>query len=158
MIDSFSPRGPTTTLDDSEKWMSGILRTTESPNRVAFGAYGCRVSSANEALQPSDIGSSERMKGIITLLPRESGMFELGYIFHPDFWGQGLATEAVKAVVSSFLDEEGKGLRVIAKVHAANGGSRRVLQKVGMTEESMEGRDVLVYGSGGEGGSGRSDV
>jgi ribosomal-protein-alanine N-acetyltransferase len=59
---------------------------------------------------------------------------ELGYWCAIDFWGQGYATEAVRAVI-------GYGFRtlalnkVYAECHGDNPASRRVLEKAGMTFE-----------------------
>jgi RimJ/RimL family protein N-acetyltransferase len=59
----------------------------------------------------------------------------VGCMFHPDVWGKGYATEAVRAVVAAWwelprawcVEEE----RLFAAVKGANVGSLRVLEKVG---------------------------
>ncbi|MBC7542199.1 MAG: GNAT family N-acetyltransferase [Candidatus Sericytochromatia bacterium] len=55
----------------------------------------------------------------------------VGYTFFPAYWGQGLATEAVVAVVNHLI---GRGiLRLVATVTVGNAASRRVLAKAGFT-------------------------
>lgn len=82
------------------------------------------------------------MTGYSQWNPRHSRA-ELFYALARDCWGQGLATEAVRAVVR-FGFERMELNRVEAMVHPANTASRRVAQKVGMVEEGLL-REVLVY-------------
>lgn len=84
----------------------------------------------------------------------EHGQAELSYAVRPDFRGQGLATEAVCAVVDRvFLDTQ-LG-RVWGRVDSPNVASVRVLEKVGMQREAVMRRafvrqgdlmDLAVYG------------
>jgi RimJ/RimL family protein N-acetyltransferase len=60
---------------------------------------------------------------------------EIGYILHPDAQGQGLATEAARAIV----DLAFSGLqvhRVFGQIDARNTASARVLERVGMRREA----------------------
>jgi RimJ/RimL family protein N-acetyltransferase len=59
---------------------------------------------------------------------------ELGYRLHPDHWGQGLATEAARAVRDYGFDDL-KLPRLISLIHPNNVASRRVAEKNGMTPE-----------------------
>lgn len=60
-----------------------------------------------------------------------SEVYEIGWHFHPDAWGHGYATEAGGAMVSR---ARAAGLpEVRAVVHAANGPSRRVCERLGMS-------------------------
>ncbi len=53
----------------------------------------------------------------------------LGYYFFPDFWGQGYATEAVKAVADYLISQ---GIhRLVATVTVGNHASAQVLKKAG---------------------------
>ena len=63
---------------------------------------------------------------------------ELGYDLHPDVWGQGLATEAARAVVQAARGPLGLD-RVVAVVKPANAASRRVLEKAGLREAGRRG-------------------
>ena len=57
---------------------------------------------------------------------------EIGYILGMDYWGRGLVTEALKAVLSYSLDEIGFE-QVNACYVSLNPASGRVMEKAGMT-------------------------
>jgi ribosomal-protein-alanine N-acetyltransferase len=59
---------------------------------------------------------------------------ELGYESHPDFWGKGLMTEAVRAVIGCGHDAFGLN-RIEAWTLPGNAGSDRVLEKCGFRYE-----------------------
>ncbi len=61
---------------------------------------------------------------------------EIGYWLGEDYWGRGIATEAVRAMTEWGFDNLGL-LRIYALVFAANPASARVLEKAGY---SLEGR------------------
>jgi len=56
---------------------------------------------------------------------------EIGYRLHPDYWNQGLATEAAIAVRDHAFGDL-KLPRVISLIHPDNAASRRVAEKIGM--------------------------
>ena len=59
---------------------------------------------------------------------------EIGYELAPEWWGQGIMTEAVGAVLQFGFTTMGLH-RVEAQIHPANTGSRRVLEKLGFVQE-----------------------
>jgi [ribosomal protein S5]-alanine N-acetyltransferase len=61
-----------------------------------------------------------------------TGELELGYAFRPEYWGQGLATEAARAVADWAFANTGVD-HIIAFTHPQNYGSQRVLERIGMT-------------------------
>jgi ribosomal-protein-alanine N-acetyltransferase len=72
---------------------------------------------------------------------------EIGYRFHPDYWNQGLATEAARAVKDYAFDVL-KLERVISLIHPKNHASRRVTEKNGMSlakETIFKGFPALVF-------------
>lgn len=79
---------------------------------------------------------------------------ELGYVFAPEFAGQGYATEAAAAMLGLAFD--GLGLhRVVARLDARNDSSARLLDRLGFRQEAHlvqnerfkgEWSDELVYG------------
>ena len=99
-------------------------------------------------------GQAERGWSVWAVESREDGRFlgdcglqplehkgpevELGYDLHPAVWGQGLATEAARAVVDAALGPLGVD-RVVAVVKPANAASRRVLAKTGLREAGRRG-------------------
>ncbi|TAJ72599.1 MAG: N-acetyltransferase [Phenylobacterium sp.] len=64
-----------------------------------------------------------------------TGELELGYAFGPRFWGQGLATEAARAVADWTFANTDVG-HLIAFTHLQNYGSQRVLERIGMMREA----------------------
>jgi RimJ/RimL family protein N-acetyltransferase len=79
---------------------------------------------------------------------------EIGYVFHPDAQGEGLATEAARAVVDLAFRELGVH-RVFGQIDARNTASARVLERLGMRREAHlvenewvkgEWTDEVIYG------------
>jgi ribosomal-protein-alanine N-acetyltransferase len=64
----------------------------------------------------------------------ETTELEIGYRLHPDYWNQGLATEAATAVRDHAFGDL-KLPRVISLIHPDNVASRRVAEKIGMRFE-----------------------
>jgi RimJ/RimL family protein N-acetyltransferase len=68
---------------------------------------------------------------------------EVGYILHPDHWGQGLATEALGAVLGHvFANWPVEAIK--ADVDPRNEGSLRLLAKLGFVETHRAARTWLV--------------
>ena len=79
---------------------------------------------------------------------------EVGYILSKDYWGQGLMTEALEAVLNYLLQDAGFN-RVTARFVTANPASGRVMSKAGMSYEGTfrqavfhkgQVKDFSVYG------------
>jgi RimJ/RimL family protein N-acetyltransferase len=69
---------------------------------------------------------------------------EVGYWIGREFWGQGYATEALKAVIAYGFS---RGLhRIWAEHFAHNPASGRVLQKAGMTHEGTLRHHMVKWG------------
>ena len=66
---------------------------------------------------------------------REHASGEIGYVFHPDYGGQGFATEAVRALLDIAFGTY-RLRRVIARIDARNLGSVRLVERVGMRKEA----------------------
>jgi [ribosomal protein S5]-alanine N-acetyltransferase len=59
---------------------------------------------------------------------------EVGYELAPEWWGQGVMTEALGAMLDFGFTRMGLH-SVEAQIHPANSGSRRVLEKLGFVQE-----------------------
>ena len=66
----------------------------------------------------------------------------LGWVLHPDWAGQGFATEAVEALLRICFDDLGLR-RVTADCFAENEASWRLMERVGMRREGHSVRDSL---------------
>ncbi len=101
-----------------------------------YGRWGCVLRSEGSTAAP--IGFCG-----LKYLP-ETGEVDIGYRLLPEYWGQGLATEAARAT----LDYGFSTLRlseIVAMVLPANASSIRVLEKLGMVRAddiTYEGQTV----------------
>ncbi|KAF8392393.1 hypothetical protein HHK36_022735 [Tetracentron sinense] len=98
-----------------------------------------------------------RPVGFIKVTPNSGGdrcRAELGYALATKYWGQGIATKAVKMVVSSIFSEWSHLERLEALVLVENPGSQRVLEKAGFQREAVlkkylthrgRTRDLVMY-------------
>ncbi len=75
----------------------------------------------------------------------DHGRVEVGYVLNPDFWGQGIATEAVGAVIE-FAFTELNANRVEIHFIEGNNASLRVAEKCGMTFEGYLKQYMLIKG------------
>jgi len=93
--------------------------------------------------------TTDRLIGDCGLQPLEhqGPEVELGYDFHPDAWGRGLATEAAQAVMRQAFGPLGLD-RVVAVVKPDNTASQRVLEKSGLRRTGTRqayGESLLLY-------------
>lgn len=59
---------------------------------------------------------------------------EIGYCFHPDYWGKGYATEATKGLLGFGFEQQGIN-RIYATCRPANRQSAAVMIRIGMQKE-----------------------
>ena len=71
---------------------------------------------------------------------------EVGYVINPEYWGRGIATEALSRVIRFGFEVLGLH-RIEARFIEGNDQSRRVMERVGMTYEGMLREGMLVKGS-----------
>lgn len=96
---------------------------------------------------------TDRLLGVVNLFDIRTGKdAELGYWFHPEGRGRGVAVEACSlALRHGFVAEDDGGLglgRVRAVAAEDNAASRRVLDRCGLREQGRERRLVVVGGGG----------
>jgi ribosomal-protein-alanine N-acetyltransferase len=70
---------------------------------------------------------------------------EIGWVFDPDYQGQGYATEAARAVLALAFEKLGLH-RMVATCDPRNGASYRVMEKLGMRREAHHVKDVQIRG------------
>lgn len=89
---------------------------------------------------------SDTLLGAIGLTPEEgTDAAELGYWLSPGYWGQGIATEAARAVVS--FGFESLNLPVLTSGYFDdNPASGQVLRKLGFNEVGRSMRPCLAAG------------
>ncbi|GII64980.1 GNAT family acetyltransferase [Sphaerisporangium krabiense] len=93
--------------------------------------YAWPPGRAYWAAEERDAG---RFAGWFELRPLDTGpdVAELGYRLPTRVWGQGYATEGARALIREAFTELGLR-RVMAQTMAVNTGSRRVMEKSGLT-------------------------
>lgn len=77
----------------------------------------------------------EKLIGFVNDCGIEDEEIEIGYVIHPDYQGQGYATEAVRAIICE-LREMGFH-KVTAGFFEENTASRRVMEKSGMQQTNV---------------------
>lgn len=70
---------------------------------------------------------------------------EIGYVISKEFWGKGLTTEAAKGLIS-FGFEKMDLVRIQARCFLENIGSKRVMEKTGMSLEGIIRRGMFAKG------------
>lgn len=70
---------------------------------------------------------------------------EIGYILHPDHWRQGLAREALEAVIQALFDTTDHH-QVIADVDPDNAASLRLLERLNFRRVGFRERSWIVGG------------
>ncbi len=80
-----------------------------------------------------------------TRIDAEHNRAEVGYVINPDFWGQGIAAEAVRAVIDFGFNTLSLH-RIEARFMQENKASVRVMEKLGMSFEGLRRDSELVKG------------
>jgi RimJ/RimL family protein N-acetyltransferase len=90
---------------------------------------------------------SGRLIGDVVLFLRnpEHRQGEIGYVFHPDYGGQGYATEAARLLLRLGFGDYGLH-RIIGRIDARNTASARVLERLGMRREAHFVENEIVKG------------
>jgi [ribosomal protein S5]-alanine N-acetyltransferase len=83
--------------------------------------------------------------GLELLTDVNSRTAELGYWIGVEYWGRGIATEAVRLVTAWAFSAHGL-LRIFAQPFAENRASRRVLEKAGYVLEGTMRRSAVKDG------------
>src|ERR1700712_64129 len=94
-----------------------------------------------------ELASSGKLIGDLNLeyLSSEHRSGEVGFIFHPDFHGQGLAAEAATELLR--LGFEDLGLhRIIGRCDGRNTASASLMERLGMREEAHLRENEIVKG------------
>ena len=68
---------------------------------------------------------------------------DIGYILHPDYWGRGLATEALEAVINHIYATRRFDV-LTAEVDPGNAASIRLLERLGFVKTGQAERTMQV--------------
>ena len=119
---------------DAEKWLTQVAGQTAEPG----GTANCAIRDASGAL----IGGIGLNRGELPWTSHRAG---IGYWLGRPYWGQGIMTAAVRAMVRHAFDELTL-TKLTAGVFAFNHASARVLEKCGFAEEGLSRSQLLKDG------------
>ena len=133
---------------DVVRWMLGAEPRTHAQSResVAVMAEEDALRHEGDCLTlAADTGTA--VIGTVELVwrSRTDQTAELGYVFHPDHTGRGLATEAAAALLDWAFTDFGLH-RVYARCHAGNEPSARLMTRLGMRQEAHHVKSYLFHG------------
>ncbi|CAG7637068.1 GNAT family N-acetyltransferase [Paenibacillus allorhizosphaerae] len=130
----FQPWGPNNE-EQTQAFVKQIIDDANKASRTRF--VFAIVELGSEKL----IGAGE-----INIRSASNRSGEIAYIVHPDYWGKGIATEAVGLLVKYGFSEF-RLHRIYATCDPRNIGSSQVLTNIGMTQEGRM-RDTLLLRDG----------
>lgn len=96
----------------------------------------------------AEMKAPQQVIGEVSLILRDgpSRQAEIGYIFHPEFHGQGYATEAARMLLQ--MGFEGAGVhRIYARCAVTNDASWKVMERLGMRREAHFREHAFVKGA-----------
>jgi len=130
----------------------GLHAILSRPEAVRFEPYGVQDAAACERIARDRAADPcfwavERaadgvLLGTLYLAPAEDpawATYEVGFVFHPDHWGRGYATEAARALLDHVFGDLGAH-RVLAHCDPRNAASWRLLERLGMRREGLHRR------------------
>ena len=124
---------PHVTLQDSQIFVQSILDQYE---KGEIAAYGIEKKKKKKVI------------GTCGFIEYDKNHYkaELAYALSPNYWGQGIATEAAKACIR-YGFEILQLNRIEAGCHASNAQSERVMKRLGMQYEGTLRKDMFVKGT-----------
>ena len=133
---------PAESVEEEENYLENIMPKRWIEQKIPSG-YGICLKGTDEVIGSIDFNNRHA-----------DDVLEMGYLLHPDYWGQGIVTEAARALL-----EVGFTLLNLYKIeiecYGYNKASQRIAEKLGFTLESRvrdrkdaQGKrcDLLRYG------------
>ncbi|MBH9965237.1 GNAT family N-acetyltransferase [Bacillus enclensis] len=127
----YQPWGPNT-VEETKTYVSEVLADNKKNPRTRF--MFAVVGKDDDRL----IGAVE-----LKICDSYHKCGEIGYIFHPDYWGIGIATEAAEQVLNIGF-EHFHLHRIQATCDPNNIASSKVLEKIGMRKEGILRENLLI--------------
>ena len=113
--------------------MTAVIPHPYPPGAAEGFVMKARAGNANGSslvLAITQKGGGRQTIGVISATLSAAADIEIGYILAPPSWGNGLATEAVKALAGGVFSLT-RANRILANARIDNMASRRVLEKNG---------------------------
>lgn len=142
--------------DEVTKYLTWPTHSSVEVSKKIIGMWEQENDSLNNyqwCIELKELGKAVGSIGAVNL-NEEVGAVEIGYCIGKGFWGQGIASEALSAIIDYFF-EEVQVNRIEARHDSNNPTSGRVMEKCGLIKEGMKRRgdknnsgicDVVFYG------------
>jgi RimJ/RimL family protein N-acetyltransferase len=134
--------------DDVARYLPWVTRDAAASEAALHRHLGMRLDQDGDGVTLAGIHrDSGRLVGEFVLFLRsiEHRGGEVGYVLHPDFQGQGLATEGALVMLELGF-ERLRMHRIIARIDARNEPSARVLSRLRMRKEAHLVQNELFKG------------
>jgi RimJ/RimL family protein N-acetyltransferase len=128
-------------LSREDTWRRSLAACGQWPY-TGFGYWIVELKSDGRVVGQAGFADFKR-----DMEPDISGEPELGYVFHPSFHGQGIASEACKAALD-WADEALDTSGYPAIISPENGASMRVAEKLGFAREpdaTYRGEPIALF-------------
>lgn len=124
---------------DDEEWSKYLISVPHPYQRSDAVQFVARQVLLDRAVYPSwAVIIDGALVGSINLrFKLDYLVAEMGWSLHRKFWGQGVVTEAVRAVVESAFRTHPRLTRIGATADTRNLASLRVMEKLGMQREGV---------------------
>ncbi|KAJ5135650.1 uncharacterized protein N7515_004928 [Penicillium bovifimosum] len=125
------PKTPFQSIEETREWMATKVFTSGPADVIGRSFY--------YAILDKSIPRAEQLVGYISI-NQVDPFPEIGFALHPDSWGKGYATEAMRLMLKMWWGLERRHLdesdcseveKAFALCHQRNAGSCRVLEKCG---------------------------
>ena len=143
----WSSHGYCKTLEDSKKWMSELLLST-NPNGDNFAVVIRNDLDPDKLPEKSSESTILKPGAFVGWVGtwRTNPSPEVGFVFHRDAWGHGFATEALQGFVTMFWELKLQYTTLDAWCDTQNAASISVLTKCGFVmEEAKDGDYILPW-------------
>jgi RimJ/RimL family protein N-acetyltransferase len=118
------------TLADADKWIAHLQKQGADATHFAIAVEGNAIGCAGFQLQKD----------------MERHTAEIGYWLGQDYWGRGIATEAVRALTEYGFSHHDRLTRIYGRVFEWNVASMRVLEKCGYQREGWLRQSAMKDG------------
>ena len=133
---------PAESVEAEAYYLENIMPKRWSEKKIPAG-YGICLKGTNKVIGSVDFNNRHA-----------DDVLEMGYLLHPDYWGQGLVPEAARAILEVGFNLVGLH-KIEIECYSYNKASQRIAEKLGFTLESRirdrkdaQGKrcDLLRYG------------
>ena len=114
---------PAESVEEEENYLENIMPKRWIEQKIPSG-YGICLKGTDEVIGSIDFNNRYA-----------DDVLEMGYLLHPDYWGQGIVTEAARALINLAFKELGLH-KIELTCFGYNLQSQRVAEKLGFTLEA----------------------